>query len=628
MKPYAYRPLRPTREGRHLIRLFDILPGDKDAPICCAITHARLGVEYYETVSYCWGDATDRIPIRCDDGVLEITANLHAALRRLRRRKQLRRLWADAICINQADIEERNYQVSLMAAIYSRAQRVVIWLGEESVIDESQGAVDVAPIFTELSAIAKHKSDAGSDDYDGAELDTSKFQDSTVKDPLAKCVSRILQRPWFCRTWSVLELAVSAHAVLLVGSFVVTWNSFLEAAVFVSGHSDMKAAVSSPYVQPIFLLELARSAHISQVPQGLLLLLSRYRKFQATDSRDQVYVLLGLLRGPAAQQVELYVDYHSSTAELFKRVGIQILAQSKNLNLLGSVDNKDESDVATDTTIERLPSWVPDWALSNDTFPLTGRIGTGEYAHEYKASRGSIAYVAFSENGSELYLSGFVVDKVVTVGMEMIYPYGHSRDPTALWPTSESANTTQHNTHINWEAMSRARSKKRYQITGEEMIDVYFQTLVADTYDATESTRAHFEQWDEYSQWFRWIYDGGYDKYRAVSFVCTFFVWLFLFFRNILQATNPDYPLSRELAAKMVAATSYRRMIRTRNGFIGIAPRGVVKGDYIGVFQGGRVPLVIRSDQGSWKIVGESYVHGMMRGEVWNEKMCGTMRFK
>ena len=39
------------------------------------------------------------------------------------------RLWADALCINQADIAERGRQVLLMADIYSSAELVFAWLG-------------------------------------------------------------------------------------------------------------------------------------------------------------------------------------------------------------------------------------------------------------------------------------------------------------------------------------------------------------------------------------------------------------------------------------------------------------------------------------------------------------------
>lgn len=38
-------------------------------------------------------------------------------------------LWADAICINQEDPEEREHQVSMMNEVYQKASTVRIWLG-------------------------------------------------------------------------------------------------------------------------------------------------------------------------------------------------------------------------------------------------------------------------------------------------------------------------------------------------------------------------------------------------------------------------------------------------------------------------------------------------------------------
>jgi hypothetical protein len=63
---------------------------------------------------------------------MEIRKNLYQALRSLRdvpshsNDARERVLWADAICINQNDLEERNQQVSIMAFIYSRAQTVLV----------------------------------------------------------------------------------------------------------------------------------------------------------------------------------------------------------------------------------------------------------------------------------------------------------------------------------------------------------------------------------------------------------------------------------------------------------------------------------------------------------------------
>jgi hypothetical protein len=61
--------------------------------------------------------------------VVYIRSNLCWALRFLRDPANVRVLWADALCINQDDLEERNQQVSLMGFIFGRAQTVLVWLG-------------------------------------------------------------------------------------------------------------------------------------------------------------------------------------------------------------------------------------------------------------------------------------------------------------------------------------------------------------------------------------------------------------------------------------------------------------------------------------------------------------------
>ncbi|KAK4120389.1 hypothetical protein N657DRAFT_625325 [Parathielavia appendiculata] len=58
-----------------------------------------------------------------------LTASLDAALRGVRNASIACRVWADALCFNQANIAERNRQVRLMGSIYSLADHTVIYLG-------------------------------------------------------------------------------------------------------------------------------------------------------------------------------------------------------------------------------------------------------------------------------------------------------------------------------------------------------------------------------------------------------------------------------------------------------------------------------------------------------------------
>jgi hypothetical protein len=68
----------------------------------------------YEALSYTWGDASIKLSILCGNNPFPVTSNLHEALLRLRSEKEARKVWIDAICINQDDIAERNAQVALM----------------------------------------------------------------------------------------------------------------------------------------------------------------------------------------------------------------------------------------------------------------------------------------------------------------------------------------------------------------------------------------------------------------------------------------------------------------------------------------------------------------------------------
>jgi hypothetical protein len=43
-------------------------------------------------------------------------------------------LWIDALCIDQSNAMKRNHQVQQMGLIYSQAERVMVWLGNNHYI--------------------------------------------------------------------------------------------------------------------------------------------------------------------------------------------------------------------------------------------------------------------------------------------------------------------------------------------------------------------------------------------------------------------------------------------------------------------------------------------------------------
>jgi len=95
----------------------------------------------FVALSYVWGDyAVPRHTIACGGNTLETTANCYSALVHLRQAIGAFSIWIDAICINQADREEKSSQIPLMGSIYSKAKVVYIWLGAGN--SESDRAMD------------------------------------------------------------------------------------------------------------------------------------------------------------------------------------------------------------------------------------------------------------------------------------------------------------------------------------------------------------------------------------------------------------------------------------------------------------------------------------------------------
>jgi len=187
----------------HHIRIITLSPSDeKDAPIECRFeTLPRDEAGEYTALSYCWGDPQqpiEDITIN-DEYTLTIKENLATALRQLRRRGT-KRIWTDAICINQnlQDREgqkDKNAQVTNMDRTYKDAAEVVIWLGNESETEESALAMQAIDTL-------------------GAQLENKTFQEvQTTPLRLAaleggegpiqygKAIVLLLQREWFDRLW-------------------------------------------------------------------------------------------------------------------------------------------------------------------------------------------------------------------------------------------------------------------------------------------------------------------------------------------------------------------------------------------------------------------------------------------
>jgi hypothetical protein len=116
----------------HSIRMLTIYPGELTDTLDGYLDVVDINhMGKYEALSYVWGKPTKPHRIHMNDKYLEITESLNDALKRLRLPDKPRRVWADQICINQGDLDERGQQVQYMNAIYKNASHVLVWLGRD-----------------------------------------------------------------------------------------------------------------------------------------------------------------------------------------------------------------------------------------------------------------------------------------------------------------------------------------------------------------------------------------------------------------------------------------------------------------------------------------------------------------
>jgi len=274
----------------------------------------------FVALSYAWGERDQKKEIVVNGKRVIVQANLEAALRVLQHKKPIKsryRIWIDALCINQEDIDERDLQVKRMRLIYKLARDVVVWLGPEA--DDSSRAMDL--IHT-LSNSCK----SGTDKALGMAL---RQYSGLLGRGVWVAFSKLLERPYWNRMWIIQELSMGGQrAPILCGHKTVIWEDFFRAIYKFGQHNvDVLFACINLEREAAGLgqggLNRNRIIHIDlehHTQAGLgdpqfMCLLDLARKSDATDQRDKVYGILGLMEPAVSTQID--PDYNLPVEEVY-----------------------------------------------------------------------------------------------------------------------------------------------------------------------------------------------------------------------------------------------------------------------------------------------------------------------
>jgi hypothetical protein len=197
-QPYQYEAI----EGSRSMRLLCLEPGLRFSTLkfCLQIISLddRPG---FEAISYCWGDTSVKIPVSCNGKRLDIGRNLTDALLQFRKEDEPRTVWADAVCINQNDLEERASQVCLMWDIYAFASGCLVWLGKSS--EDTVAAIHLMKDLVYEAYGTGADSLPKDGDFRGKIEGMSTFSQRLpdLESSLWQPVLAFFDRPYFSRIW-------------------------------------------------------------------------------------------------------------------------------------------------------------------------------------------------------------------------------------------------------------------------------------------------------------------------------------------------------------------------------------------------------------------------------------------
>jgi hypothetical protein len=321
------------------IRLLTLLPRNTGYGVYCTLEKISLiDPGPYIALSYCWGDASDTIPITVNDVKVGVTVNLEAALRHLTKKRSVR-IWVDALCINQNDRLERGLQIRSMRQIYAKATMVVAWVGSASA--DSTNAIRLLK--------AQEPRDLLQEDKGGLEVEPRCEARSQSHPP--QILDNFFDRPYWKRVWIIQELAVASHLSIQCGYKTISWEELLNAdAIYqIADKEGSNFGDSYSYVKRIlaFRRKVSENEKISLVEA-----MGDSQEALSTDARDKIFALLGLCYDSEA--LVPTPNYRQSVEEILMDMTIAMMKMNRSLDVLLLRSTNGDRQKSS-------PYWVPDW---------------------------------------------------------------------------------------------------------------------------------------------------------------------------------------------------------------------------------------------------------------------------
>jgi hypothetical protein len=567
--------------------------------------HSQENEPQYEAISYCWGSNEDPsyVCVDTNDGKrISITHNLDDALRNFRYANKPRLLWADALCINQFSVGEKNRQVAIMGRIYSNAKRVLIWVGPER--DGSDKAIEVLQhmsgcinydwnLFTLLPKSQCRKIDmhwSKSDvtlPYENRELNT---------------VLSLFERPYFSRTWVRQETYFAQDAVLHCGRQTMVWDNFRTAVACIHAKGYRYSALSTDRINNFDDIrgKMYDLVGLSSFSITYSTLRSYFGNTQCRDPHDKIYAALSILDRDE-QGIVVTPDYSCDVEELYTDVARRVIVRNKSLELFCT---------CFFSTGTQLPSWVPDWSSA---MPRPDPMST-----VWSACGWISAHVSVQDDMS-ICVAGVEVAQITSfqhvssdLHTELSQAYAILRKLRPLAEQKAAASSTGRRSRLSAILPKFGRATKHVATkisTRQRWSDSLIMTLTDNVAELHWPRRTDKIPLSQYRKALETIWSsseeyGALDKKKRLEL------------EPVLRAFYSSW--------------QYLCLFHATNGHVGLVHSNVHEGDVVCMLLGIRFPVVLRrtpltQSKMAWKVVSVCCVPGLMGGElIYGTKLPST----
>ncbi|RYP14769.1 hypothetical protein DL765_006146 [Monosporascus sp. GIB2] len=669
---YKYEAL----DGPRSFRLLKLKRGGENDPLECELQiyelqiyelhasgfHHRMqsSVPDFQALSYVWGLHPPTLDIRCNGKPLRITESLQHALRLVRRRDREIFVWADAICINQSDLKERKQQVALMRSIFSKATMVSVCLNLDGTMSMRNQRF-LARMLRSFDFRAEPGRRSQKLEFTTSWVRQGRFQINVrLQDPdrPTNCTIRIggraptpfddqsrkiaardfpsqfgsvlatfFDNPWFSRIWVVQEVDVSEQCRVLLGNQKIPWRNVVWLAHWlVFRDTRLRARVlqltKTNGVRNVLFMH---SGTIVWAPDPIPALLQSTRDFGASDPRDKVYAVLHkpLKRTfiftkfrflPLSKYVQLFVQAASLLCLLsatfarhptemsfwsmllslgyiaylqFLQLGKAIVWDfgQRLMNFCLTVDRVLLHRYKYSDTLQNALSLTADYSLTVQTVYRT----VAKRVIERTRKLDILSYVNHGSDIDIIYPSWVPRWDMPTHGMDVLISL-----PRLQFQASAN---------INHNLSHSPRPDDHLVVEGLRFSIVSWTSDVIDS--ARDDKAAHTRPMS------RPMSIASSETLAASQFAQS---------KHLLASHARNTHHYNYQSAKLTPAqlAHGRRRFLTENGSLGMGPCAMKTGDIVCVLFGGRVPYILRATDADdlYRVVGESYVYGIMMGKA------------